>query len=227
MAETRRSTPEKQLLNFIESEGAKGADAHARPPRQLRTGIVSPGAWRGRLLFLKDAIVKRAMAQGFTGLDIKAVNNVLALSTAALIGYMGLTVYQGVRYLGGAAGQAAGMKEIQDAGAFPDTSPLRAITYYVDGVMERNIFKMGRTGLEAETPEIIVEPAGERLFDLSQNLRLVGISWSDEPDAMIEDTESMRTFFVKRGQMVGKLKVQAILKDKVILSYEGAEVELK
>ena len=44
---------------------------------------------------------------------------------------------------------------------------------------------------------------------------------------MIEDKQSVKTFFVKRGQMIGPVKVEAIFKDKVVLSYEGEEIELR
>ena len=57
--------------------------------------------------------------------------------------------------------------------------------------------------------------------------KLVGISWSDDPDAMIEDTKVKKTFFVKIGNIMDKVKVQAILKDKVVLEYRGEKIELK
>ena len=44
---------------------------------------------------------------------------------------------------------------------------------------------------------------------------------------MVEDTKSYKTFFVKRGDLIGEVKVEAIFKDKIILSYEGDEVELR
>ena len=50
---------------------------------------------------------------------------------------------------------------------------------------------------------------------------------NSELDAMIEDTQALRTFFVKRGQMLGQVKVEAIFKDKIILSCDGEEAELR
>jgi hypothetical protein len=55
----------------------------------------------------------------------------------------------------------------------------------------------------------------------------VGISWSDDPDVMIEDTKTQRTFFLKKGQMIDDIKLEAVFKDKVILNYLGEEIELK
>ena len=61
-----------------------------------------------------------------------------------------------------------------------------------------------------------------------QNLALVGISWSSNPDAIVEDKAAQRTFFVKRGQMVGDaIKVEAIFKDHVVVVYEDKEYEIR
>jgi type II secretory pathway component PulC len=44
---------------------------------------------------------------------------------------------------------------------------------------------------------------------------------------MIENADEQKTYFVKRGQTLGDVKIEAILKDKVILSCLGQEVELR
>jgi type II secretory pathway component PulC len=57
---------------------------------------------------------------------------------------------------------------------------------------------------------------------------LVGIAWSNDPEAMIEDGKNKRTFFVKRGQTLDdEVKVVTIFKDKVILTFKGKEFELR
>jgi hypothetical protein len=118
--------------------------------------------------------------------------------------------------------QAASLK----AASFKESSLLRAASYYLEKVRQRDIFKIGAAGRPA-ADERASREALSKIVELSQKLKLVGISWSDDPDAMIEDTKALRTFFIKRGQMIGDLKVQAIFKDKVILSYGTEEVELR
>jgi len=44
------------------------------------------------------------------------------------------------------------------------------------------------------------------MADMTASLKLVGISMSDNPDAMIEDTKLQKTYFVKMGSMVGDLR---------------------
>ena len=44
-------------------------------------------------------------------------------------------------------------------------------------------------------------PPSQRITELIKNLRLVGISWSADPDVMIEDTNMQRTFFLKKARL--------------------------
>ena len=116
------------------------------------------------------------------------------------------------------------MQEIAQPPEVEDASFLKkAAAYYLEQVGKRNIFKMGRDPVKGVSKKVI----SVKLSELSKSLRLVGVSWSENPDVMIEDTRAMRTFFVKRGEMVGELRVEAIFKDRVILSYAGEEIELK
>lgn len=104
----------------------------------------------------------------------------------------------------------------------------KAAAYYSEKVRQRDIFKMGAKAPSADAPAADAPAASSsKILEATQHLRLVGISWSKDPDAMIEDTRALRTLFVRRGQTIGDIKVQAILKDKVILIYGGEETELK
>ena len=85
---------------------------------------------------------------------------------------------------------------------------------------------MGAAKTGAGTVNLFKTPSS-KVADATQDLKLVGISWSNDPIAMIEDSKALRTFFVTRGQMIGEVRVQAIFKDKVVLSYGGEEIELR
>ena len=67
----------------------------------------------------------------------------------------------------------------------------------------------------------------EMIIEATKNLKLVGISWSNNPDALIEDTEALRSFIVRKGDMIGEVKVDDILKDKVLLGFKGEQIEIK
>jgi hypothetical protein len=106
--------------------------------------------------------------------------------------------------------------------------PLKEMSFYLQKVTSRNIFREGRREAKAAVSDgPAVDPDAEANAAI-QGLSLVGISWSSNPDAIIEDKANSRTFFVKRGQMVGDVvKVEAIFKDHVVLSYEDKEFELR
>lgn len=101
-------------------------------------------------------------------------------------------------------------------------SAAKVVSYYLEKIRARDIFRMALAQQAGEAKQ-----PSSKIVEVTQSLKLVGISWSDDPDAMIEDTQAQKTHFVKKGQMIGNLKVQAIFKDKVVLSYDGEEIELK
>jgi type II secretory pathway component PulC len=96
-------------------------------------------------------------------------------------------------------------------------------SFYTDKISERDIFRMG---VKPKEPAFVEEPSS-RAAEATASLKLVGISWSDQPDAIIEDTKLNHTFFVKKGMKVGDVKIEDILKDRVVLSYEKELIELK
>jgi type II secretory pathway component PulC len=102
-------------------------------------------------------------------------------------------------------------------------SSLREAAFYIDKVKQRDIFKMVSKARVDAISDVISSKAAE----VAQNFRLVGISWSSDPDAMIEDVKMQRTLFVKKGQKVGEAKVESIMKDRVLLRYGEELIELR
>ena len=113
----------------------------------------------------------------------------------------------------------------KDIGEPEPATSLEILSHYVDKVRSRDIFNLGTAAVQKAQEEAAqVTPAAE----VKQTFSLVGISWSEDPEAMIEDVEAKRTHFVRRGQVIDeKVKVVSILKDRVILNYDGEEVELR
>jgi hypothetical protein len=225
MASERPLTPEKQLLRLIEDPKAKSAPKiEAQAIRYHSQSLFSFGAWQGRISFLKDRFRDLTSAEK-TNFDIvKVINGLLGSLIVILAAYfassfsLALVNQKKTFSLAGGSPQAGKASAVS---AIP--SNLKDPTYYLDKVSQRNIFKIGAKKVaEAESKGDI-----SRLMELTQSLKLVGISWSNDPDAMIEDTKSTRTFFVKRGQMVGEVKIKDIAKDKVVLTYDGEEMELR
>ena len=107
----------------------------------------------------------------------------------------------------------------------PPGSLMQSLPYYMEQVSKRDIFQLGAVSAEIEEQAVALLPPVTE--DQTEKYSLVGIAMSDRPEAMIEDTDLQRTYFVKRGQPLDNdVKVIAIFKDRVVLSYRGREFEL-
>ena len=229
MAQERPDTPEKQLLKLIEDPKSKGAGAYTKAARRQSTGLFSPGAWMGRASFFKKGFMKRLKTGGLPLFNIKSVNRILVFCNFALIGYFAFGLSDSISGLKEPVNITLGGKQIQKSEAAKVESFLKPESFYLEKIGARNIFKMGKIEKEdmIEAAVVDVTPSASAAVEATQHLRLVGISWSNNPDAMVEDTRALRTFFVKKGQMVGEVKVKDILRDRIVLVYEGDEVELR
>lgn len=98
---------------------------------------------------------------------------------------------------------------------------LKPFSFYLESVKKRDIFRMGRK------PALEGEVISSKAAEATQNLRVVGISWSEQPDAMIEDIKAGKTYFVKKGQMAGEFKVEAIYKDRVTLKSGMESIDIR
>jgi hypothetical protein len=155
-------------------------------------------------------------------LNIRAVNSLLFI----LIGMLTLYYANGIRVsfkrIGNINLGTFVAARDQAVSSSRETSLLKPFSFYLELVKKRDIFRMGKKAA-LESSDVISSKAAEA----SQTMKLVGISWSESPDAMIEDVKAGKTFFVKKGQLVGDFKVDAIYKDKVVLRYGAETIELR
>lgn len=226
MVEDRSSpTPEKQLLKLIEEPSGPAAGAH---PARRRGPSFSFGALRSRLSFWQ-----KGFGQAFSGgvtLNIKKVNGLLL--TAAFV--------LGIFFVASSAVLAHRLSELPNFSFSPtERSPgakfvlptrVQSLETYAQMARARDIFQLGAIPVppsrdfSAPTQEASQRERAELILS---RYRLVGISWADDPDAMIENTTDAKTYFIKRGHYVDGIRVEAIYKDRVILRDADVEVELR
>ncbi|MFH1062323.1 MAG: hypothetical protein V1747_05490 [Candidatus Omnitrophota bacterium] len=219
-------TPEKRLLEIIEGKINKIA---MPSPVQMGNKYLSFGSFRARIAFLKDSFShKRRGADKSVFQDLKMIN--LFLQCAIGIAIVALAVFISIEIKGSdrislLVGKDAQANVISET---PETiSLLKPKEYYLQKAEVRDLFQMGYVKRKEvdfkEEKENKVSP----LAELTKNLKLVGISWGDDPDAIIENPELEKTYFVKKGYMIDDIKVYDIQKDRVILRYKGEEVEVR
>lgn len=223
MAEKKEVTPEKQLLNLIEEPKSMGSLQTAAIKYQ-GSSIFSPAALKGRFRFIRNRFAVLLKLKDPRQLDIKALNEILKIIVVILTAYLFFSIGLSALHLKKGTSlkpKTEGKSVVNLPGA---SSLLKTGSYYLEKARARDIFSMGlkRTNLD------IPRGPSQRIIEATQHLKLVGISWSQDPDVMIEDTKTQRTFFLKKGQTIdNEIKLQAVFKDKVILSYEGEEIELR
>ncbi|MCX5687013.1 MAG: hypothetical protein NTW09_06130 [Candidatus Omnitrophica bacterium] len=198
-------TPEEKLLKIIENPGM----VEKKKALPITRNIDALRSWFATF-DIKAIIPKRV--------DIKTVNKVLAvlciLATLFLISDLlnGRVVFKRKlnKILAGTAVSAvAGRTTI------PDVKPEDLIA----GTKKRNIFT-----LEAEKAKPI---SRSDIAGAAVELKLVGILWSENPQAMVEDTKAQKTYLVSAGDKIGTVNVKSILIDKVVLSKDTEEWDLR
>ncbi len=96
---------------------------------------------------------------------------------------------------------------------------IKPYEFYLEGVRNHKIFDVATTSQ-------ISTPVSAANLDLIKDLSLVGIVSGDNPQAIIEDKKSQKTYYLMKGQFIGELQLEEIQEGKVILSYNGQRFEL-
>lgn len=233
MAQKRPFTPEKQLLKLIEDQNTTGdSKAKLKKIKPLRIGILSLGWWISRFSFLRERLKKRWLIRRKSARpDVKTINNALAFFVFVLLIF--LIYFVNNLYTSMINLKKLPSLDIESEGGVPFrdspavlSSLSDTASYYLEKAAKRDIFRMGMKPTAETEVEVTIAPSS-RIIQATQDLGLVGISWSSYPDAMVEDKKALKTFFVKEGDMIGKVRVEAIFRDKLILSFEGERTELK
>jgi hypothetical protein len=225
MAQEKSPTPEKQLLNLIENPNAQQSSKSAKLKHRSLISLFSPGAWLGRLSFFKGHSKQWLSLVSIQQIDIRLVNNALALLVAILGFYSIMDFSNSYRNLKGLPSLKARVQQATQAKDEQVSTLLKTAAYYSEIARKRDIFKIGARPTDKSRA---IRAPSDKLKEAIKNLRLVGIAWSNDPDVMIEDTKVKRTYFLKRGQSLDNgVKLQAILKDKIILRFENEEMEFK
>jgi hypothetical protein len=120
---------------------------------------------------------------------------------------------------------ASAISKVSASGAGPASPaeyvmPVEANTYshYSDKISSRNIFTAGPE-IQAESQPGLFEPAAE-------SVGLVGIIAGNNPQAIIEDKKSQKTYYLIKGQTVNDITVEDISEGGVTLEYRGKKITL-
>lgn len=71
-----------------------------------------------------------------------------------------------------------------------------------------------------------IEAEEIRIEDLMRTYSLKGIALTGDPEAIVQDLNQQKMFFVKIGDSLGPLKIKEIAEGKIIVSYQNQEGNL-
>ena len=216
-------TPEEKLLRMIESP--KGAMPSSRPMDSGRRNLQDLKlSWK--FIFEKYFKLVKEGYQDY--LNLRTANIIfLSLSVAA-------TIYVGFDFpLGNPRSNI--LTQIQSAARRFDIGnlsldELAPVSIFTQEITQRNIFSLPESAPKpsvAAATSAAASGSDAKLKEATTTLKLVGIIWSSVPQAIIEDTRDSRTHLLNRGGKIKDARVKDILKDRVILSYDGQEIELR
>lgn len=66
----------------------------------------------------------------------------------------------------------------------------------------------------------------ETIDDVTRDLMLIGVVKQTALEAMIKNRRTRQTYMVRAGMMVGKVKIENVEDDKVVVSFDGAKKTL-
>ncbi len=96
----------------------------------------------------------------------------------------------------------------------------------IAAVVERNPFTGSAEQKQQPKIDLPKQSVRQKLSEMAADLRIVGIDRGAIPQAMIEDTNQRRTFFLQAGEMINGLEVIEISDRGVVLGYENQEMLL-
>ncbi len=211
-------TSEGQLLKLV-GKDAKSAAVGSNRQRKSFLGLKGvkmlwPGLFKGR--GRGPAKLKKDSKEP----DLKTLNRILLVILIALLGYSIIDFVFGRPDIGKvyARIQPAGEEDL----GMEIKSSAQPFLHYLEMVRRRNIFGP----IVLKKPENVSKIKKQHLQDMAKDLNLVGISFKGRPMAMIENRAERKTYFLRKGDTIGKFKIEDILPNKVVLSYEGEKIDL-
>lgn len=207
----RDISPEEKLLRLIRSKGPKQA------PDEVKVNAPS----------LKPASQHVNRAEKKPEKIIRFVN----LNTVLILALLGVIIYS-VQFF--VKRPKTAIDALEDKLKYQTKAPVGktqesvaekrpSLEYFATQVEEKNIFSPA-TKEEAATQAPVEQ--GPKLDDIKSQLNLLGVISGDNPQAIIEDKKTQKSYFLNKGSKLDDIEVKDILENKVILSYKGQEFEL-
>lgn len=178
--------------------------------------VFSLNVIKARLAFIQDNI-NNMIKSGDIETTVDFVNNALIIGICTLFLFLGYEIFVKPKKID-AVSTVFNFKSRGDYKTAPQ-SPIKELSMYLDKLKQRDVFKLKPKEVKVETPAAAL-PAKPLIEDTIAELKLVGLSPSSDGEniAMIENTKTATTLFLKEGDTISGLTIEKILEDKIILT---------
>jgi len=216
---SNKDIAEERLLRLIEgSEEAGITSTRARRPL-LRFNALTRAVrrWKNNLAFRDDRLLS----------SLEVVSSFLWIILAAMGIYLGTNLASPQTSVSGVSISMMPRElTTEDVAPVKLNEKLLPENEYVGIVEARNPFTAQSEVETVVEAKPLAQTAAEMMREMATGLVVVAINRGAVRDAIIEDSVLKRSFFVKAGDKVKELTVKEIKNDKVILTFEGEEIEI-
>ncbi|MBN1353255.1 MAG: hypothetical protein JW994_01110 [Candidatus Omnitrophica bacterium] len=233
----KKLSAEQELLEVIEKAGSSGNGSKKKDDEsqgvsdlkinKRKAPHIYLNVIMGRLVFLREKL--NGMLQlNNTDRVVEIANNVLITVICGMCVVLVMEVVKNTRK----EQTLPGFMPVERKTSIvePLLNKLDDITFYMEKLKERNIFKPTPKEVEKAPEEKEAEFKPSAMSKLSETLRLVGFSPSGaegENYVMIEDLKRKTTHFLKEGDSIVGFKILKITGEKVTLTDGQETAELR
>jgi len=225
-------SPEEKLFKVIREGKKDGAKPPSKPGGVKRFFTELPLGKKMFTIKPKPARTAISGAPGIFSMTLsnvkpKTINTLFAIilaSLAILVIYVAVKERPRIATIAGKI--SAVPAELEEANVIEAFKPMSS---YLTQVEKREIFQpVSAVKLNTAEKLDLQELAINKLKEIAADFKLQGISWGQNPKVMIKNEKEDRMYFLGEGQTIGLtgVKMKAIYKNKIVISYEDAEMEL-
>lgn len=168
-------------------------------------------------------------------INLKTINQVLVAILVALVGLMFYVTFKEKPQISSVLAAISNIT-LPDIESKPFVE-FNDLDYYLNQAKQRDIFSAFEEKKPEPPPKPVVEEKKKSepppkpvvpIEEKAKNIKLMGISWGDNPKAMLRDLSTQGIQFVGIGEVIDgtDIKVKDIMKHEVILTSEGQDMSL-
>lgn len=226
----KSETGEQKLLKIIEGQGSAAAAAGG-PQTAAPSAAQIAAAVKGSGIAFNPSALLNPLSGIFSGklklhFGLREINILLIGGFVFVLAMLTMNLLASMK---SGSSKVELSEEAPTQGIASLVLSVKQLPDYLKLIQKRNIFKPYDKAND-DSQKMVSLNEGKAIVTLTEGFKLVGISWLDSPEtasAMIEDTKTTTTYFLRTGEDINGVTIKKIYADRVILSYQGEELSIR